>query len=86
MTDVKQYRKKPVVIHALQYTGDNVDAVREFGFQSHIHISPKTGSLIVPTLEGEHVISVGDFVIAGVQGEHYACKPDIFAQTYEEVE
>jgi hypothetical protein len=42
--------------------------------------------LVIPTLEGEHTASIGDYIIRGVKGEFYPCKPDIFMATYEEVE
>lgn len=41
------------------------------------------GGLIIRTLEGEHLANIGDYIIKGVQGEFYPCKPDIFEQTYE---
>lgn len=44
------------------------------------------GTLIIKTLEGEHVANIGDYIIKGVQGEFYPCKPDIFKETYEIVE
>lgn len=44
------------------------------------------GGLIIRTMEGEHIASVGDYIIKGVAGEFYPCKPDIFEKTYEEVE
>lgn len=84
-----QYRKKPVVIDAVQWRGDNAGEVI-----AHMN-NPKNGSVpmgigdwkpfTIRTLEGEHTASVGDFIIKGVQGEFYPCKPDIFATTYEEV-
>lgn len=47
------------------------------------YIDPATGSLMIRTLEGDMRVSAGDYVIRGVQGEFYPCKPDIFEQTYE---
>lgn len=51
-----------------------------------IWIDPDQGSLMIRTLEGDMRVSVGDFVIQGVSGEFYPCKPDIFDKTYEEVD
>ena len=81
----KVYRKKPVVIEAIQWTGCNfVDVERfvgEFSQQSEF-----TGDLLIKTLEGIMRASAGDYIIKGVKGEFYPCKPDIFEQTYEEVQ
>lgn len=44
------------------------------------------GTLLIRTLEGDHIASVGDYIIKGIKGEIYPCKPDIFEKTYEEVE
>ena len=82
---VKRYRKKPVVIEALQYTGQNLKEVAEFCPSLNAEQGPAGIELKIPTLEGDHNVSVGDFVIKGVQGEFYPCKPDIFQKTYEEV-
>ncbi len=81
------YRKKPVVIEAEQFTGDNIDAVLDF--VGDMATCPegksmaKDQGLIIRTLEGDHHASVGDWIIKGVAGEFYPCKPDIFEATYE---
>lgn len=62
-TEVRKYRKKPVVITAYQ----------------------TNKSFIVHTLEGDMLASVGDYIITGIDGEQYPCKPDIFEKTYEKV-
>ncbi len=74
-----KFRKKPVVIEATQWfkMGDHPAVEkhdREEGFGK------------VYTLEGEHTVTKGDWIITGVKGEHYPCKPDIFEMTYEPVE
>lgn len=80
-----KYRKKPVVIEAVQYTGENDQEVFEFckyslcGFRAL-----NCGEFIINTLEGRHIASVGDYIIKGVAGEFYPCKPHIFAETYED--
>ena len=89
---VKKYRKLPVVIEAMQYKGswNCVDAMRRFGgdFSRHKVIFPEqpSGEPVIKTLEGEMKVSLGDYIIKGVGGEFYPCKPDIFEKTYEEVQ
>lgn len=87
---MSKYRKKPVVIKAIQWLGDNWEEVtEELGLevvgQDLIGLSDNT-KLSIPTLEGVMEASVGDYIIRGVQGEFYPCKPDIFETTYEKVE
>lgn len=79
------YRKKPVVIKAIQYTGDNIPELTEFMFGGCNYTWTPTGGFFIHTLEGDMEISKGDFVIRGVKGEFYPCKPDIFEETYEQV-
>jgi hypothetical protein len=76
-----KYRKKPVVIEAVRLTPDNVqEAVAFCGGKLKAH--PLTG-LLIETLEGNMLASAGDWIIKGVKGEFYPCKPDIFEATYE---
>lgn len=89
---IKQYRKKPVVIEAVEFTRHNFKEVAEFVGKSLVFTRPFdeddfTGHALVaiPTLEGDMLATEGDFIIKGVKGECYPCKPDIFWQTYEEV-
>ncbi len=79
-----QYRKRPVVIEAEQYLlGEVIRAKWLFdAMESGIVFSDADG-LKIKTLEGVMSASVGDWIIKGVKGEIYACKPDIFAATYE---
>jgi hypothetical protein len=79
-----RYRKKPVEIDAVQWTGENEEELAEFLGQSLLHWLPDQ-RIRVGTLEGGHDASLGDWLIRGVQGEHYPCKPDIFDATYEAV-
>lgn len=79
-----QYRKKPVVIDAIRFNGTNENEVADF-VGENLHITPD-GFLFIHTLEGSMAVSYGDYVIKGVRGEFYPCKPDIFEQTYESVE
>jgi hypothetical protein len=79
-----KYRKKPVVIEALQLTMFNLDAVEDF-VGGDCGNKPD-GTLVIATLEGAMHASVGDWIIKGVKGEFYPCKPDIFDATHERVE
>lgn len=87
---VKKYRKKPVVIEAVLFTRETFDEVKEFtdGKVSTM-IIPRCpdgkATCIIPTLEGDHIATEGDYIIKGVHGEFYPCKPDIFMKTYSEV-
>ena len=79
-----KYRKKPVVIEATQFDG-TIESVESLMIPE---VSQDLGSktLQIPTLEGVMTASPGDFIIRGVNGELYPCKPDIFEKTYEKVE
>ena len=78
----KKYRKKPVVIEAIQWTSDNLSEIDKF---TQGKVKNHESVLIIPTLEGDMEASIGDYIIKGVNGEFYPCKPDIFDKTYEEV-
>jgi len=90
------YRKKPVVIEAIQWTGLNLSEIKDFvGEKLECDImdaagecgeGPPTVLMKIDTLEGYHYCSINDFIIKGVAGEYYPCKPDIFVATYENVE
>lgn len=80
--DMGKYRKKPVVIEAIQYLCPNYEEVRKFIGEETAVID---GDIIIPTLEGLMYASHKDWIIKGVQGEVYPCKPDIFEKTYEKV-
>ncbi len=80
-----KYRKKPVIIEAreLEYTQSSRDEIAGWcSGITHQHLS----GITIRTLEGDHYAQVGDFIIKGVSGEFYPCKPDIFWQTYEKVD
>lgn len=84
-----KYRKKPVVVEAVQWTGDNYDEICNF-IGKKVRVikytdDEKPVNLIIETLEGDHLASIDDYIIKGVHGEFYPCKPDIFKETYEEV-
>lgn len=82
---IKRYRKKPVTIEAVQWTGENISEICDFTHKEKSDIFC-IGHLCIETLEGVHLASIGDYIIKGVKGEFYPCKPDIFAQTYEDAE
>lgn len=80
---VRKYRKKPVIISAMQWKGNNRSEIIDFVGNSAVF--DRTGLYII-TLEGEMFASIGDYIIRGVNGEFYPCKSDIFRKTYELVE
>ena len=91
-----KFRKKPVVIDAVQLTADNFEQVEAFlGASKHTRhfinerdFLKKTNpvGILIKTLEGTMLASIGDYVIKGVQGEYYPCKYEIFSATYEKAE
>ena len=91
-----RYRKKPVVIEAIQWTGENLKDVLDFtgkhpdfclwfgSFEQYeAHVRQDRQVFKIKTLEGTMEATPGDWIIKGVKGEFYQCKPDIFAATYE---
>lgn len=80
-----KYRKKPVIIEAIQFNGDNCEEIIEFTNNTAHCLATHTPLIIIPTLEGDHQARTGDWVIKGVKDEFYPCKPDIFDATYEVV-
>ena len=85
---MKKFVKKPVVIEACQFDGANITEVENFvGKKLPTVISSNEDTqLVIPTLEGDMKVSKGDYVIKGVNGEFYPCKPDVFEKTYDVVE
>lgn len=83
-----KFRKKPVVIDAMQFTEKNKEQAFNFITCSKYAAWDGNGNpaLMIRTLEGDMMATLGDWIIKGVQGEFYPCKPDIFAATYEAVE
>ena len=89
---IKQYRKKPVVIEAIEYTKSNRKQAWQFckpdmsqDTIDSLLMNPMM-PLFIETLEGTMEAKYGDYIIKGVNGEFYPCKPDIFAKTYEKAE
>lgn len=79
----RKYVKKPVEIEALQWTGDNVTEILAFASACFSYEKNGKPVLAVATLEGTMTASVGDYIIKGIKGEFYACKPEIFNLTYD---
>lgn len=79
-----KFRKKPVIVDAWQWTG-SMDTFPFETLVTHRMLSREGDTLQIRTLEGIMVANLGDWVIKGVKGEVYPCKPDIFEMTYEQV-
>lgn len=83
-----KFRKKPVVIEAIRWVGHNWEELEEFANQDSNRdkiVANQDGTLTIETLEGNMTAIKGDWIIKGIKGEIYPCKPDIFKETYEEV-
>jgi len=86
-----KFRKKPVVIDAIQFTDDTPEKlldIQKFMNDEDLRVDYHKGipQIIIPTLEGDHQTNIGDWIIKGVKSEFYPCKPDIFEQTYDRCE
>jgi hypothetical protein len=88
---MSKWRKKPVVIEAIKYLGGGNTEKGETpewmwdALKTNVAFN-RGNELFISTLEGEHHVSAGDYIIKGIKGELYPCKPDIFAATYERVD
>lgn len=90
---VKKYKKRPIIIEALQWTGKNVEEMKMFVGKENCQIEDfsffigkeKGYFLKIRTLEGEMMVNEGDYVLKGVRGEFYPCNESIFLETYYEV-
>lgn len=82
-----KYKKKPVVIEAVQWTRFNTKEIEDFfgADTSKLEVDPIKGYLYINTLEGRMRADDYDYIIRGIKGEYYPCKPDIFSATYEKV-
>jgi hypothetical protein len=85
-----KFRKKPVVIEAVQFTGENRREVLSFSYPKLSEDALRGAEVmrlpvVIETLEGDMTASLGDWIIRGIKGEIYPCKPDIFEATYEPV-
>lgn len=92
---IGKYVKKPVEVEAVEWTGKNLEEIKQFVGDKleywynetawEVGKGPVTVSIKIKTLEGDHCASYGDFIIKGVNGEFYPCKPDIFVKTYIQI-
>jgi hypothetical protein len=82
----KSYRKKPVVVEAVQWDGKNQFEITSFCKSCYFTSYGTVKDLFIDTLEGDMKVAIGDYIIKGVEGEFYPCKPKIFKLTYEIVE
>ena len=84
---MQKFVKKPVVVEALQYNGENIEAIENFVGKklSTVMSSDVDVNLIIPTLEGDMKAIKSDYIIKGIHGEFYSCKEDIFKNSYDEV-
>lgn len=90
-----KYRKRPIVIDAIQWTGNNLreiinliglhESAKKWSWEEYENIVKNEG-LKIFTLEGTMMADINDFIIRGIKGESYPCKPDIFIKSYELVE
>lgn len=80
-----KYRTKPCEIEAIQWDGTNLDELKEFVGESLEYdiIDTVVANIRIKTLEGVMHASVGDYIIKGLRGEFYPCKPDVFVKKYE---
>lgn len=96
---IQNVQKMPVIVQAIQWTGENLAEVLEFtgkhpkwdswftSFEEYERFVKNDRNVFkIKTLEGTHEANVGDWIIRGVNGEHYPCKPDIFQKTYRVVD
>ena len=90
-----KYVKKPVEVEAVEWTGQNLEEIKQFVGDKleywyndtawEVGKGPVTISIKIKSLGGDHCVSYGDLIIEGVNGEFYPCKPDIFWKTYTRV-
>ena len=85
-----KFRKKPVDVEAIQFTRLNWEEIQQFtNNTAHTLVIERRingkCTCVIPTLEGEHIANENDYIIRGVKGEFYPCKPDVFELTYEKI-
>lgn len=83
------YRKRPVSVEAREFDGSNGMALCQWMHDGGVVMASYLldgSAVLIPTLEGTMRADVGDWIICGIKGEFYPCKPDVFAATYELVE
>ena len=86
MIEPKKYKRLPVVIEAIEFTGKNGLLIERWSDgQARFHVTATSTEMVIHTLEGTMYGKPGSFIIKGVEGEIYPCDPDIFHKIYEEV-
>jgi hypothetical protein len=80
----KQYRTQPMIVEAMQWTRNNDKEIKRFLGKSVSMLG--SGIALIDNLNGSVIAAHGDYIIKGVNGEFYPCKPDIFAKTYQDIE
>ena len=88
---VMKYQKKPIIIEAIQWTGKNFNEIEKFIGNDFLKLNlishtVNTPDILIPTFQGVVKATIGDYIIKGLQGECYPCKPDIFRETYQPIE
>lgn len=84
---IQKYKKKPVIVEAIQHFGKySYRQIREWAGYNVVDEIDDEEEFIIHTLGGDMKASIGDYIIKGVNGEFYPCKPDIFEKTYEKVD
>ena len=85
----QRYRKKPLIIEAIQFNIDNTEYIKSWLRKNNVNYSEGFREetvlveILINTLEGPMIASYGDYIIKGIHGEFYPCKPDIFEKTYD---
>ena len=85
---IKRYRTKLCEIEAIKWDGNNFKEIAEFTNHKatmQLMYSSRNYELVIDTLEGTMMANVGDFIIKGLRGEFYPCKPDVFHKKYDEI-
>lgn len=81
-----KYRKKPLIVEAIQWTGGNLqEIIYSFPECFGSVVVHHSSEIVIRTLEGNMVAIVGDYIVKGIKGEFYPCKPNIFEDSYEKV-
>lgn len=82
-----KFVKKPTIVDAVQYDGSNIrQIIEELGEFEYYDVEIMSNNIYIKTLEGNMLVTVGDWIIRGIAGEHYSCKEDIFMQLHKELD
>lgn len=78
-----KFKRKPIVYEAVQWTGENIEEISKFANSAQVSRMVGVSELVIETLGGNMIAEAGDWIIKGVKGEFYPCKPDVFQESYE---